>query len=71
VTARPPSSRGGDGGAAVDRGNGRDDGQAESGAVMGCAVAEPLERLEDAAGVGRADDRADVATITCISPIRA
>ena len=41
----------GGGGAAVDRGDGGDDGQAESEAVMGGAVAEPLERLEDAVGV--------------------
>ena len=41
----------GGGGAAVDRGDGRDDGQAESEAVVGGAVVEPLERLEDAVGV--------------------
>ena len=50
------AGKGGDG-AVVDRGDGRDDGQAEPEAVMGCAVAEPLERLEDAAGLHGADDR--------------
>jgi hypothetical protein len=45
-------------GGAVDRGDGVDDGQAEPGAVMGGAVVQPLERLKDAAGIGRADDRA-------------
>ena len=43
--------------AAVDRGDGCDDGQAEAEAVVGRAVAEPLERLEDAAGIRRAEDR--------------
>src|SRR6266496_3696938 len=50
----------GRGGAAVDRGDGGDDGQAESGALMGGAVVEPLERLEDAVGIRRADDRAGI-----------
>ena len=50
----------GGGGAAVDRGDGRDDGEAESEAVVGGAVVEPLERLEDAVGVRRADERAGV-----------
>src|SRR5580692_930568 len=47
-------------GTAVDRGDGRDDGQAEPEAVGGGPVAEPLERLEDAADVGRVDDRAGI-----------
>src|ERR1700685_1299803 len=47
---------GGDG-AVVYRGDGRDDGQAEPETVMGGAIAEPLERLEDAVGIHRADDR--------------
>ncbi len=50
----------GGGGAAVDRGDGGDDGEAESEAVMGGAVVEPVERLEDAVGIRRADDRAGV-----------
>jgi hypothetical protein len=41
----------------VDRGDGRDDGEAEAEAVVRRAVAEPLERLEDAVGIGSADDR--------------
>ena len=44
----------------MDFGDGRDNGQAESEAVMGRAVAEPLERLEDAVGIRRADDRAGI-----------
>ena len=46
----------GGGGAAVDCGDGRDDGEAEPEAVVGDAGAEPLERLEDPVGVGRADE---------------
>lgn len=38
-------------GAAVDRCNGRNDGKTEPEAVTGRAVAEPLERLEDAVGI--------------------
>ena len=34
--------------------------QAETESFVGGAVAEPLERLEDAVGVGRADDRAGI-----------
>jgi hypothetical protein len=44
----------------VDRGDRRDDGQTEPGAVMERAVAEPLERLKDPAGIRRADDRAGI-----------
>src|SRR5215472_7738438 len=47
-------------GAAVDRCDGRDDGQAEPEAIAGGAPVEPLEWLEDAADVGRADDRAGI-----------
>src|ERR1700722_15675519 len=50
----------GGGGAAVNLGDGRDDGQAEPGAVVRDPVAEPLEWLEDAVHVGRADQRAGV-----------
>jgi hypothetical protein len=44
----------------VDRGDGGDDGQAEPEPVVRRAAVEPLERLEDAAGVGRRDDRAGI-----------
>ena len=44
----------------MDRGDGRDYGQAEPEAIAGGAPVEPLEWLEDAAGVGRADDRAGI-----------
>jgi hypothetical protein len=44
----------------MDRDDGRDDGQAESEAVMRRAVVESLERLEDTVGVRRAYDRAGI-----------
>src|SRR5215469_13636172 len=50
----------GDGGAAVDRGDGRDDGEAEPEAVVGRAVAEPLERLEQPADLAGRYDRAGI-----------
>jgi hypothetical protein len=50
----------GDGGAAVDCSDGRDDGEAESEAVVRGAVAEPLEWLEDAVGFRWADERAGI-----------
>src|SRR6185437_1737660 len=46
------AGRGG-GGAAVDRRDGGDDGQAEPGTAGGRAAAEPLERLEDAIDIRR------------------
>ena len=45
-----------DGRAAVDSGDGRDDGETESEALMGSPVVEPLERLKDALRVLRADE---------------
>ena len=61
VTDRPPLISGlGRDGAAVDRGDRRDDRQTEPEAVMGRAVADPLERLEDPIGIRRADHRAGV-----------
>src|SRR4051794_11608893 len=53
-------ARVGGGDAAVDGGDGRDDGQAESGAIVRGAIVEPLERLEDALRIRLADSRAGV-----------
>lgn len=47
-------------GAAVDGCDRSHDGQAGSGAFMGGALVEPLERLEDAVNIRRADGRAGV-----------
>ena len=48
------------GGALVDCGDGRDDGEAEAEAVVGGALVEPLERLKDPIGVSRADEWAGI-----------
>src|SRR5207253_677526 len=53
-------ARTGGGGAPVDCGDGRDDGQTETEALVGGALVEPLERLEYAVGLRRADERAGV-----------
>jgi hypothetical protein len=46
----------------------RGDGQAQPHAVMRRAIAEPLERLEHAVGIRRADDRPVLATVSYLLP---